>query len=153
MPGQGPAVSYRPLAGHGDPMADASADAATERAFSRLPQGLETPMLIVTVASDGERAGCLVGFASQISVHPGRFLACISIKNHTHGRACRAHSISVRVVPDSQPSLAELFGGETGDKVDKFTRCRWQPAADGTPLLDGCADRFVGSVITVSTWA
>jgi flavin reductase (DIM6/NTAB) family NADH-FMN oxidoreductase RutF len=120
----------------------------TERAFSRLTQGLDTPMFIVTVAIDGERAGCLVGFATQISVSPGRFLACISVKNHTHGRACLARSIGVHVVPDSQRSLAELFGGETGDEVDKFARCRWRPAADGTPLLDDCPDRFVGSVIS-----
>ena len=105
-------------------------------------------MLIVTVASDGERAGCLVGFASQISVHPGQFLACISIKNHTHGRASRAQSIGVRVVRDSQPSLAELFGGETA------TRWTSPPDADGNrlPMARRCwmdaPDRFVGSVIT-----
>jgi flavin reductase (DIM6/NTAB) family NADH-FMN oxidoreductase RutF len=119
----------------------------TEHAFSELTQGLDTPMFIATVCADGERAGCLLGFASQVSIHPPRFLLCLSVKNHTHGVAARADSLAVHVVPDSERDLAELFGGETGDEVDKFERCAWQPAEDGTPLLEACPDRFVGRVI------
>jgi flavin reductase (DIM6/NTAB) family NADH-FMN oxidoreductase RutF len=123
------------------------ADDATEQAFSRMTHGLDTPMFIVTVAHAGERAGCLVGFASQVSIRPGRFLACISVKNHTHRLAARAGTLAVHIVPDAQRGLAELFGGTTGDDVDKFTRCAWHPAPDGTPLLDACPDRFAGTVI------
>jgi flavin reductase (DIM6/NTAB) family NADH-FMN oxidoreductase RutF len=122
-------------------------EVGTEPAFSHMTQGLDTPMFIVTAAHRGERAGCLVGFASQVSIHPGRFLACISVKNHTHRVAARAATLAVHVVPDSQRSLAELFGGETGDEIDKFERCAWRPAPDGTPLLDACSDRFVGRVV------
>ena len=41
-------------------------------------------------------------------------------------------------------TLAELFGGETGDEVDKFARCAWHEGPEGVPMLDGCANRFVG---------
>ena len=122
-------------------------DVATERAFSHMTQGLDTPMFIVTAADSGERAGCLVGFASQVSIHPGRFLVCLSVKNHTHRVAAQAAMLGVHIVPDSQRALAELFGGQTGDDIDKFERCAWRPAADGTPLLDACPDRFVGRVV------
>ena len=118
-----------------------------DRAFSHMTQGLDSPMFIVTVANDDERAGCLVGFATQVSIRPGRFIACISVKNHTYKVAERAAVLGVHVVPDSQRGLAELFGGETGDEVDKFERCAWHPASDGTPLLDACPDRFVGRVV------
>jgi flavin reductase (DIM6/NTAB) family NADH-FMN oxidoreductase RutF len=120
---------------------------ATQQAFSRMTHGLDTPMFIVTVARGGERAGCLVGFAAQVSIRPGRFLACISVKNNSHRLAVHAETLAVHVVPDAQRELAELFGGTTGDEIDKFARCAWRPAADGTPLLDACPDRFAGRVI------
>jgi len=41
-------------------------------------------------------------------------------------------------------ALAELFGGCTGDEVDKFGQCSWQEGEGGVPLLDDCPNRFVG---------
>ena len=119
----------------------------TEHAFSQLTQELDTPMFIATALAGGERSGCLVGFATQASIHPPRFLVCISVKNHTHRVARAADAIGIHVVPDGERDLAELFGGETGDEIDKFDRTAWHPAPDGTPLLDGCPDRFVGRVV------
>ena len=43
--------------------------------------------------------------------------------------------------------LAELFGGETGDDVDKFARCAVAEGPHGLPLLDDCPDWFAGRVI------
>jgi flavin reductase (DIM6/NTAB) family NADH-FMN oxidoreductase RutF len=31
--------------------------------------------------------------------------------------------------------------------VDKFTRCSWDPAPDGTPLLRDCPGRFLGQIL------
>lgn len=123
------------------------AGSSTEHAFSQLTQELDTPMFIATARAAGERSGCLVGFATQVSIHPPRFLVCISVKNHTHRVALAAPSIGIHIVPDGETELAELFGGETGDEVDKFDRTAWRAAPDGTPLLDGCPDRFVGRVV------
>ena len=38
----------------------------------------------LTVAVGEERAGCLVGFASQVSIHPPRFLVGLSVNNRTY---------------------------------------------------------------------
>jgi flavin reductase (DIM6/NTAB) family NADH-FMN oxidoreductase RutF len=52
-------------------------------------------MFIVTaVGRDGERAGCLVGFATQCSIQPPRFLACISRENRTFDVVTEAESSS-----------------------------------------------------------
>jgi len=104
-------------------------------------------MTIVTVADGDERAGCMVGFTSQCSIEPARFVACISKKNHTHDIAMRAQAAAVHFVDQRHRSLAELFGGETGDEIDKFARCQWHPGPDGVPLLDGCERWFVGRVV------
>src|SRR5215218_9524111 len=104
-------------------------------------------MFIVTACADGERSGCLVGFATQTSIDPGRFLVCLSRSNRTYRVGCAAELLGVHFVPAQEAGLAELFGGETGDEVDKFARCEWRPGPSGTPLLAACPNRFVGRVL------
>ena len=120
---------------------------STEATFQELVAQLDYPMFIATVAAEGERAGCLIGFATQASIHPPRFLAGLSDKNRTHRVAQRASAMAIHLVPADATELAELFGGETGDDVDKFERCSWHPGPDGVPLLDDCPNRFVGRIL------
>jgi flavin reductase (DIM6/NTAB) family NADH-FMN oxidoreductase RutF len=113
----------------------------------RLLAGLDYPMFIVTAMADGERSGCLVGFATQTSIHPPRMLVCISRRNHTLRVAERSPALAVHLVPADRLDLAELFGGETGDEVDKFQRCEWDEGPGGLPIVRGCAAWLVGDVL------
>jgi flavin reductase (DIM6/NTAB) family NADH-FMN oxidoreductase RutF len=113
--------------------------ASTEETFQQLVAQLDYPMFIATVAADGELAGCLIGFATQSSIHPPRFLAGISDKNRTHRVAMDATTMAIHLVPED--------ASETGDAVNKFERCSWRPGPDGVPLLDGCPNRFVGRIL------
>src|SRR3954447_21047402 len=94
-------------------------------AVQELISELDYPMFIVTASAGGERAGCLVGFATQCSIDPLRFLVCLSDKNRTFRVAQRAEMLAVHLVPEEAEWLAELFGSQTGDRVDKFSRCPW----------------------------
>ena len=109
---------------------------------------LDYPMFIATTAAAGERAGCLVGFATQGSIDPPRFLVCISDKNRTH-RVLEAGAVAmvVHVVPRDAGHLVELFGGETGDDEDKFERCAWTEGPGGIPVLDDCPSWFAGRIV------
>ena len=120
---------------------------AAEETFQRLVAQLDYPMFIATVAAADERAGCLIGFATQCSIRPPRFLAGISNKNRTFRVAQDADSMAIHLLPEDASELAELFGGETGDEVDKFERCAWRPGPDHVPLLDDCPNRFVGRIL------
>lgn len=113
--------------------------------FARLATHLDYPLYVVTVAVNGERSGCLIGFATQCSIHPPRFLACLSKKNHTCRLALRATVLAVHVVEEGHKELAELFGGETGDEIDKFARVPWHER-QGVPVLDACERWFAGRV-------
>ena len=115
--------------------------------FVALVASLDYPLFVVTVAAEGERSGCLIGFASQVSIHPARFLACLSKKNHTYEVALRAGQLVVHVVEAGDRETAELFGGETGDEVDKFSVASWRPGPGGTPVLDACERWFAGRVL------
>ena len=104
-------------------------------------------MFVVTVFDGHERDGCLVGFATQCSIDPPRFLVCLSVKNRTTRIARNARTLVVHALRKDQRDLAELFGGETGDDVDKFASVEWQEGPDGIPVLDGC-DWFAGRIVT-----
>jgi flavin reductase (DIM6/NTAB) family NADH-FMN oxidoreductase RutF len=105
------------------------------------------PAFVVTAHAGGRRAGCLVGFATEVSIDPARFLACISRANATFPVAMEASRLAVHAVTEAQRGIARLFGGETGDDVDKFSLCEWAPAADGTPILTACPTWFLGRVV------
>jgi flavin reductase (DIM6/NTAB) family NADH-FMN oxidoreductase RutF len=115
--------------------------------FDRLVAQLDYPMFIVT-ASDGRRkAGCLIGFASQVSIEPPRFLAGLSVKNHTFRVASGAEVLVVHLVPQEAEELAELFGGETGDDTDKFAQCQWRQGPGGAPVLTDVESWFAGRIL------
>ncbi|MET9604846.1 flavin reductase family protein [Streptomyces sp. NPDC006512] len=104
------------------------------------------PMYVVTVASGGERAGCLVGFASQCSIDPPRFVVWLSVANRTYRVACGAEHLTVHLLRRGQRALAALFGEERGDVVDKFARVGWHPGEAGSPVLDEVRTWFTGRI-------
>ncbi|MFC7304069.1 flavin reductase family protein [Streptomyces monticola] len=107
---------------------------------------LDYPLYVVTAAAHGERAGCLVGFASQCSIRPVRFTVWLSKVNHTFQVARAAGHLGVHTLGRDQAWLAELFGGETGDRVDKFARVPWNPGHAAVPVLDAAPAWFVGRI-------
>lgn len=112
----------------------------------RLVTRLDYPMVVVTAAVDGEHSGCLVGFHSQCSVDPLRYAVMLSKSNHTYRLARRAEHLGVHFLAADQRHLAELFGGETTDEIDKLSRVGHRPGAGGAPLVEEAAHRFVGRV-------
>ena len=118
-----------------------------EADFQDLVGDLDYPMTIVTTSAGGEKAGCLVGFATQCSIQPPRYAVWISRNNHTVGVASRASALAVHFPSTADLPLARLFGGQTGDEVDKFAQCRWREGPQGVPLLEDCDRWFVGEVI------
>jgi flavin reductase (DIM6/NTAB) family NADH-FMN oxidoreductase RutF len=121
--------------------------ADAEQGFADLVRGLDYPMYIVTTAADGQKSGCLVGFTTQVSIDPPRFLVCLSEKNHTREVASTATHLAVHFLGQDRMDLAHLFGEETGDELDKFARCQWSTGAFDMPVLDGAAAVFVGRIL------
>ena len=117
------------------------------REFNAVVTHLEYPMFVVTAASGDERDGCLVGFATQCSIHPPRFLVCLSVKNRTFRIAQTAPVLGVHLVGEDQRHLAQLFGGETADEVDKLGQWPWHEGPQGVPILEDVDNSFVGRVL------
>lgn len=107
---------------------------------------LNGPMYVVTAAADGERAGCLVGFAAQCSIEPERHMVWLSKANRTHRIATAATHLGVHLLGPDQRPLAEVFGGLTGDDTDKFAEVGTRAGPEGVPLLPGAAAWYVGRI-------
>ncbi|MBD0859642.1 flavin reductase [Gordonia sp. zg691] len=116
-------------------------------AFDKMVDIIDYPVFVVTTIAGGRRSGCLVGFASQTSIDPRRFLVGISQANHTHGVAAEAEYLAVHLIPREHRELAELFGGQTGDEVDKFEQCRWSEGPHGLPVLDDSEMWFAARIL------
>ncbi|MFD3497771.1 flavin reductase family protein [Streptomyces sp. NPDC058676] len=117
----------------------AAMDAFTDR--------LDPDMCVVTASAGGDRAGCLVGFASQCSIRPVRFVVWLSQANRTYRVARDAPFLAVHLLTREQRELAELFGGRTGDTTDKFQHVGWREEHGGAVVLDDAAAWFVGAVV------
>lgn len=121
-------------------------DAGTE-AFEAFVSALDYSMVVVTAARRGRRAGCLVGFATQCSIQPQRFLVCVSKANATARVVRGARYVGVHQLGADQVQLARLFGEQSGDWTDKFDDCRWHADEHGVPVLDDAAAWLVGRIV------
>jgi flavin reductase (DIM6/NTAB) family NADH-FMN oxidoreductase RutF len=111
---------------------------------------LDTPMVIVTARDGARRAGCLVGFATQCSIDPARWLVCISEKNATFAVAMAAEALAIHFLGDDDRGhrAAELFGEQTDDEIDKFSLWPWRDGSGGVVLLDGLPAWVAGPVVS-----
>ncbi|MFI1722587.1 flavin reductase family protein [Streptomyces sp. NPDC020489] len=109
---------------------------------------LDPEMCVVTAAAGGERAGCLVGFSSQCSLQPVRFVVWLSEVNRTFRVAHSATFLAVHLLTREQRGLAEVFGGRTGDEEDKFQQVRWREGHAGSVIVCDAAAWFVGRILT-----
>jgi flavin reductase (DIM6/NTAB) family NADH-FMN oxidoreductase RutF len=108
---------------------------------------LNPDMCVVTASAGGERDGCLVGFFSQCSLDPVRFVVWLSEVNRTYRVARSADVLAVHLLTRDQHGLAEVFGGRTGDQEDKLARVRLREAYGGAVVLEDAAAWFVGRVV------
>lgn len=118
-------------------------------ALLALCNSLDFPMAVVTAFDGREQSGCLVGFHTQCSITPHRWLVCISTANHTYHVAARSEWLVLHLLRADQHALAERFGGLTEDAVaaqEKFASIAWHAGPGGVAVLAGC-DWVAGRVL------
>lgn len=108
---------------------------------------LDYPMFVVTAADGDEVSGCLAGFVTQCSIHPPRYVVCLSKKNHTFPVATRSASLGLHLLGVDQHDLAAHFGELTGDRADKLAGLPWHLGATGVPVLEDCSAWLEGRVL------
>lgn len=122
-------------------------DQASKDAYERVIERVDPVAVIVTCASGGDKAGCLVTFSAPCSVEPLRYAVWLSHRNHTYRVALGADQLIVHLLTPADLPLAELFGGVSGMREDKFARVPWSDHG-GTPRLRVSGGWLAGRVLS-----
>jgi flavin reductase (DIM6/NTAB) family NADH-FMN oxidoreductase RutF len=109
-----------------------------EHAFGTLMAALDSPLIVVTTADQRERAGCLVEFHVPSSIEPQRYCVWLSKANYTYRVALHSSHLVIHFLTADDLRLAELFGTQTGDTVDKFAGLPVDSGPGGAPVLRQC---------------
>jgi flavin reductase (DIM6/NTAB) family NADH-FMN oxidoreductase RutF len=117
--------------------------------FGVVSSSLDTPLVVVTAAEGGERAGCLVGFHCQASIEPLRYAIWLSKANHTYRVALGSTHLAVHFLTTADLGLAERFGTLSGDSTDKFAGLRATPGPGGVPVLADCPHWLAARRVTL----
>lgn len=120
---------------------------AINDAYERVTEPVDPVAVIVTCASGGDKAGCLVTFNAPCSIEPPRYAVWLSHRNHTYRVALRAGELIVHMLTRADLPLAEFFGGVSGMDEDKFARVPWSDCG-GTPLLRASGGWLRGRVLS-----
>jgi flavin reductase (DIM6/NTAB) family NADH-FMN oxidoreductase RutF len=108
---------------------------------------IDSPLVIVTCAVGNRYAGCLVGFSTQCSIDPPRFLVCLSEANSTFQLAEKASVLAVHLLGVQDRRIAKLFGEVSGDEADKFAAAPWRIGDHGAPVLTSVSAYFEGAIL------
>jgi flavin reductase (DIM6/NTAB) family NADH-FMN oxidoreductase RutF len=106
--------------------------------FNTLMAALDSPLIVVTTADERERAGCLVEFHAQSSIDPQRYCVWLSKANYTYRVALHSSHLVIHFLTADDLPLADLFGTQTGDTVDKFAGLPVDSGPGGAPVLRQC---------------
>src|SRR5699024_8204126 len=108
-----------------------------------LLESADAPLIVVTTAAAGERAGCLVGLHSQASISPQRYCFWLSKANHTYRVALRSEHFAVHFLTSIDEGLARLFGSRSGSETDKFAGLAITVTEAGVPLIADLPNRII----------
>lgn len=116
--------------------------------FATWVAAADAAMIAVTAGGvGGEVDACLVGFHSQASIEPPRYVVWLSRANHTTSLAASATMLGVHLLGDGQLELAELLGSVTMDDDRRKLAGLERRDEDGATILSACSAWFAGRVI------
>ena len=123
-------------------------------AFGGLMASADPAMIVVTTVAEDAPAGCLVGFHAQSGISVERYCLWLSKANHTYRTGLRATHFAIHFLTEADLAVAEWFGTQTGETVDKFAgrgadRSGKDTDEHGLPLLRGCPNRMVVKRIAI----
>ena len=99
-------------------------------------------LYVVSAEADGQRAGCIVNTATQVTAEPPRLMVAVHKDNVTAGVIRRAGAFTVTVLDQTadMPFIGN-FGFRSSDTYDKFEKYGCETSAVGSPysLQHACA--------------
>jgi flavin reductase (DIM6/NTAB) family NADH-FMN oxidoreductase RutF len=107
-------------------------------AFEGIVSDLEYPTFIVTARAGEERLGCLVGFTTQASIDPPRFVVCLSHNNRTCRVGRDSTMLGVHAVPTRRVRPRGTLRRRDLRRDGQVRPLRVARGPEGVPILDRC---------------
>lgn len=100
-----------------------------------------SPVWIVTVQSDGERAGlvCTTVMPASIVESMPRVIVTLAKQHYTAGLVRRRKAFALNLLASSQVDLGLRFGILSGNDTDKWEDLEMEESPSGHPLFSGSA--------------
>jgi len=109
-------------------------------AFRRALGNFATGVTVMTASADGQRTGMTANSFNSVSLDPPLILWSIAKTARSYDIFRQACHFSVNILAADQIALSNHFARYS---EDKFKHVDTETAACGTPLLKGCAARFI----------
>jgi N-acetyl-1-D-myo-inositol-2-amino-2-deoxy-alpha-D-glucopyranoside deacetylase len=116
----------------------ADADGPTDEAFRAVLGRFATGVAIMTSVADGQPHGMTANAISSVSLDPPLVLVCVDRTAVMAEVVEKAQTFALSWLSDEQATLSQWFADpERPVGADQFGELSTQPAATGSPILDG----------------
>ncbi len=117
--------------------------------YDEIMSCLDPAMVIATAGTPTEQSGCLIGFHAQGGIDPLRYCLWLSKANRTYALMQRSTFIGIHFPAHDDDEIAAIFGGMTGDEVDKFELTPTESGEHDVPLLSHLPNRIIARKVAV----
>src|SRR5660397_49807 len=83
---------------------------------------LINPIAIITASYEGQVSGFIASWITQVSFVPPWVMVAMNPLHYTYDLVTNSNAFAINILRADQVELVDLFGKNSGSKVDKFAK-------------------------------
>jgi flavin reductase (DIM6/NTAB) family NADH-FMN oxidoreductase RutF len=99
---------------------------------------LINPIAIITASYDGQVSGFIASWITQVSFVPPLVMVAMNPLHYTYDLVTNSNAFAINILRADQAELVDLFGKNSGSKVDKFAKTLYELGITGSPIIKDC---------------
>lgn len=99
---------------------------------------LINPIAIITASYEGQVSGFIASWITQVSFVPPLVMVAMNPLHYTYDLVTNSNAFAINILRADQVELVDLFGKNSGSKVDKFAKTLYELGSTGSPLIKDC---------------
>jgi flavin reductase (DIM6/NTAB) family NADH-FMN oxidoreductase RutF len=99
---------------------------------------LINPIAIITASCYGQASGFIASWITQVSFVPPLVMVAMNPMHYTYHLVTNSNGFAINILRADQAELVDLFGKNSGGKVDKFSNTLYELGKTGSPIIKDC---------------
>jgi flavin reductase (DIM6/NTAB) family NADH-FMN oxidoreductase RutF len=99
---------------------------------------LINPIAIITASYDGQVGGFIASWITQVSFVPPLVMVAMNPLHYTYDLITNSNAFAINILRADQAELVDLFGKNSGKKIDKFAKTLYELGSTGSPIIKDC---------------